>query len=396
MLTSMGRSRSTFRSARSATSPATSCAASPTCTTTASATATSRGVTASAFTASCARATTSRRPHAGRALRLPPRPGRLAQTGGHARAGHLRGRPRRLRDRLQVRDRRAPTSTSSSRTAAGSAWTRRCPTAGSPSTTATGWAPTSWQGGTANQALPVRPAPGGRPPRPRKGCQRRRRRRPVPRPRRGRGVRLQQPLLAPLGPLRLGPGHRRRQRTRPGDPVPGGRAGRAADAARDWRHQRRRRRPCCSSPTTPPVESLLELTGGGTIAAIRVNADVIHSFIGDLSIAVVSPPDPRVLRDRAGAGADDLPRAWTPAATPAMSDLVGRPFADRWTLLLTDHAGRDDWRLKPLASRGRPCAKRGRGRRHRAGRRRGDPAPKLGHPQHPHGHGSRRPGPKPR
>ena len=94
------------------------------------------------------------------------------------------------------------------------------------------------------------------------------------------------------------------------------------------------------------VESHLELTGGGTIAGIRVHADVIHSFIGDLSIALVSPAGTRVvLRDRAGADADDLHETWTPATTPALSDLVGEPFAGRWTLHLTDHAGQDTGRL---------------------------------------------------
>jgi M6 family metalloprotease-like protein len=94
------------------------------------------------------------------------------------------------------------------------------------------------------------------------------------------------------------------------------------------------------------VESHLELTGGGTIAAIRIHADVIHTFIGDLSIAVVSPAGTRVvLRDRADADADDLHETWTPATTPALSDLVGEPFAGRWTLHLTDHAGQDTGRL---------------------------------------------------
>jgi subtilisin-like proprotein convertase family protein len=73
---------------------------------------------------------------------------------------------------------------------------------------------------------------------------------------------------------------------------------------------------------------------------------VIHSFIGDLSIAVVSPAGTRVvLRDRAGAGADDLHETWTPATTPALSDPVDQPFAGRWTLHLTDHAGQDTGRL---------------------------------------------------
>ena len=145
------------------------------------------------------------------------------------------------------------------------------------------------------------------------------------------------------------------------------------------------------------VESHLELTGGGTIAGIRVTADVIHSFIGDLSIALVSPAGTRVvLRDRAGAGADDLHETWTPATTPALCDLVGEPFAGRWTLHLTDHAGQDTgrldrWRLEvdPAAAAtvievaatvpgGRPGDPRRRRDRHH---------------QHPHGHRGRRPGP---
>jgi subtilisin-like proprotein convertase family protein len=73
---------------------------------------------------------------------------------------------------------------------------------------------------------------------------------------------------------------------------------------------------------------------------------VIHTFIGDLSIAVVSPAGTRVvLRDREGADADDLHQTWTPATTPALSDLMGQPFAGRWTLHLTDHAGQDTGRL---------------------------------------------------
>ena len=94
------------------------------------------------------------------------------------------------------------------------------------------------------------------------------------------------------------------------------------------------------------VESQLELTGSGTIAAVRIDADVIHTFIGDLTIAVVSPAGTRaVLRDRAGGNADDLHETWTPATTPALAELVGEPFAGRWTLHITDNARQDTGRL---------------------------------------------------
>ena len=76
------------------------------------------------------------------------------------------------------------------------------------------------------------------------------------------------------------------------------------------------------------ADSQLELSGSGTIAAIRIHADVIHTHIGDLTIAVISPAGRRiVLRDRAGGGADDLHETWTPATTPTLGDLVGEPLA---------------------------------------------------------------------
>jgi subtilisin-like proprotein convertase family protein len=94
------------------------------------------------------------------------------------------------------------------------------------------------------------------------------------------------------------------------------------------------------------VDSQLELTGSGTIAAIRIHADVIHTFIGDLTIAVVSPAGHRVvLRDQAGGGAQDLHETWTSGTTPALDDLVGEPFAGRWTLHVTDNARQDTGRL---------------------------------------------------
>jgi M6 family metalloprotease-like protein len=93
------------------------------------------------------------------------------------------------------------------------------------------------------------------------------------------------------------------------------------------------------------VESHLELTGSGTIAAIRIDVDVVHADIGNLSIAVVSPGGHRaVLRDREG-GADHLHATWTPVTTPTLGDLVGQPFAGRWTLQLSDQAGQDTGRL---------------------------------------------------
>ncbi|GAA4712273.1 M6 family metalloprotease domain-containing protein [Phytohabitans rumicis] len=94
------------------------------------------------------------------------------------------------------------------------------------------------------------------------------------------------------------------------------------------------------------VDSHLQLTGTGTIAAIRVHADIIHTYIGDLTIELRAPGEGGVvLRDQVGGGTDDLHETWTSATTPALAALVGKPFAGRWTLHVADRARRDVGRL---------------------------------------------------
>ena len=94
------------------------------------------------------------------------------------------------------------------------------------------------------------------------------------------------------------------------------------------------------------VTSHLDLTGSGTIGAVQVGADVIHTYIGDLTVALVSPAGRRVvLRDRSGGGADDLHATWTSEGGGPLSGLVGEPFAGRWTLHLVDHVRKDTGRL---------------------------------------------------
>ena len=94
------------------------------------------------------------------------------------------------------------------------------------------------------------------------------------------------------------------------------------------------------------VNSHLQLTGSGQVAAIGVHADIIHTYIGDLSIELVSPAGRHaMLREQAGGSAHDLHETWTSATTPALADLIGEPFAGRWTLHVTDHARQDTGRL---------------------------------------------------
>ena len=94
------------------------------------------------------------------------------------------------------------------------------------------------------------------------------------------------------------------------------------------------------------VESHVELTGRGTISAVRVDADIIHTYVGDLSIALISPAGQRVvLREGEGGGADDIHATWTSATSGGLGGLIGKPFAGRWTLHVADKAKQDTGRL---------------------------------------------------
>ena len=108
------------------------------------------------------------------------------------------------------------------------------------------------------------------------------------------------------------------------------------------------------------VESHLELTGSGTTAAIRIHADVIHSFIGDLSIAVVSPcRNPRGAARPGGRRrrrpAPDMDARDHPGIERSRGPAVRRPL----DLHLPDHAGQDTgrldrWRLESTPPAHRP------------------------------------------
>ena len=52
-----------------------------------------------------------------------------------------------------------------------------------------------------------------------------------------------------------------------------------------------------------------------------------------------------VLHDRTGGAADNIARTYTPATTPALAALAGKPIAGTWTLLVSDHEAVDVGKL---------------------------------------------------
>lgn len=90
----------------------------------------------------------------------------------------------------------------------------------------------------------------------------------------------------------------------------------------------------------------LSATGVGVITEIVVDVDITHFYIGDLSVALVSPSGTRIpLHDRAGGSADNLIRSWTSTTSGGLSGLIGARADGDWRLEVADLAAADVGKL---------------------------------------------------
>ncbi len=100
------------------------------------------------------------------------------------------------------------------------------------------------------------------------------------------------------------------------------------------------------------IERILEMTRQGTIRDIEVDLDISHTYIGDLSVELLSPAGKSVfLHNRAGKSADNIIQTFSQANTPALSSLIGEAAKGLWRLKIADHVYRDQgkinrWRIK--------------------------------------------------
>ena len=102
-------------------------------------------------------------------------------------------------------------------------------------------------------------------------------------------------------------------------------------------------------PDDDPVGAVSSITleAAGTVKAVRVSAEIVHPWIGDLRIELVAPSGARVvLRDQVGGGGDDLSETWDSAAPGSpLAAWRGEPAGGAWTLHVTDAERRDTGRL---------------------------------------------------
>ena len=85
------------------------------------------------------------------------------------------------------------------------------------------------------------------------------------------------------------------------------------------------------------------VTKNGTIADVSVSVDIKHTYIGDLSVSLLSPKGSEpLLHYRTGGGTDNLTKTYTMARTPYMSDhLPGINMTGTWKIVVTDWAPND-------------------------------------------------------
>jgi len=80
-----------------------------------------------------------------------------------------------------------------------------------------------------------------------------------------------------------------------------------------------------------------------TIAALRVNVGITHTYRGDLRIELIHDGNTVTVIDQEGGGADDLNDSFT------VSDFNGQSAAGEWTLRVSDNAGVDTGTLNSWA-----------------------------------------------
>ncbi|MDH3591734.1 MAG: M6 family metalloprotease domain-containing protein [Planctomycetota bacterium] len=105
-------------------------------------------------------------------------------------------------------------------------------------------------------------------------------------------------------------------------------------------------------PDNSQIEDVLSIAESGTLAAIAVNVNIIHSWIGDLRVALVAPDGTTcMLHDRAGRENDDIDQTFTSTDTNSLRQLEGKPIQGDWKLRVSDHESADvgrlaEWRLE--------------------------------------------------
>lgn len=126
----------------------------------------------------------------------------------------------------------------------------------------------------------------------------------------------------------------------------------AAAAVAEQRTIDRSQSPALNIPDLgAPVSGSITIAEDGTIAELRVQVDISHTYIGDLRVDLIAPDGSGVpLHANTGGSADDIAKTYSAQTTPALQGLNGRSIRGEWKLRIVDtfrlDVGRlNQWRL---------------------------------------------------
>jgi subtilisin-like proprotein convertase family protein/subtilisin family serine protease len=94
------------------------------------------------------------------------------------------------------------------------------------------------------------------------------------------------------------------------------------------------------------VERTLTTAATGQVKGVEVSVDITHSYIGDLTVTLISPAGTSVpLHKREGGSADNIIKTFTPATVSGLQILYGEAIQGDWKLKVADLAGADVGKL---------------------------------------------------
>ncbi len=94
------------------------------------------------------------------------------------------------------------------------------------------------------------------------------------------------------------------------------------------------------------VTDSISISDGGTVAGVKVDLDITHTYIGDLVVRLISPRGtPAILHERNGGNTKNIMKTFDLQSTPTLSRFPGEPATGYWTLEVTDVATIDSGTL---------------------------------------------------
>jgi subtilisin-like proprotein convertase family protein len=90
------------------------------------------------------------------------------------------------------------------------------------------------------------------------------------------------------------------------------------------------------------ISNTMVIAQGDTISGVKVDVNILHTYIGDLIVRLISPRGtPAVLHERNGGSAKNVNKTYDVQNAPTLARCVGESASGNWTLEVVDAASAD-------------------------------------------------------